>query len=107
MLRFFAEDAARTATACCSSISARDLTLAPMPEPLLAPLEDRAWQVLWSSEQPAYGGGGTPPLYRDGVLHIPGESALVLEPGPLTPEAAPELHADKQADRAAGRRDDE
>ena len=83
-----------------------DLTLAPMPEPLLAPPEDRAWQILWSSESPSYGGGGTPPLYRDGVLHIAGESALVLMPGPLTPEAAPELHADKQADKAAGRRDD-
>ncbi len=46
-------------------------------------------------------------LYRDGVLHIPGESALVLEPGPLTPEAAPELFANKQADRVSGRRDDE
>ena len=63
-----------------------------MPEPLLAPLEDQAWQVLWSSEAPSYGGGGTPPLYRDGNLHIPGESALVLCPGPLTAEAAPELH---------------
>ena len=42
----------------------------------------------------------------DGVLHIPGKSALALEPGPLTPEAAPELHADKLADKAAGRRDE-
>ena len=81
-----------------------DLTLAPMPEPLLAPLEDQAWQVLWSSEAPAYGGGGTPPLYRDGGLHIAGESALVLMPGPLTPEAAPELRR-RQADRVR-RRDD-
>jgi maltooligosyltrehalose trehalohydrolase len=67
------------------------MTLAPMPEPLLAPTEDRAWRVLWSSEAPPYGGGGTPALYRDGNLHIPGESALVLSPGPLTREAAPEL----------------
>jgi maltooligosyltrehalose trehalohydrolase len=66
-------------------------------EPLLAALEDQAWRILWSSEQPTYGGGGTPALYRDGVLHIAGESALVLEPGPLTPEAAPELHTDEQA----------
>ena len=27
---------------------------------------------------PDYGGGGTPALYWEGNLHIPGESALVL-----------------------------
>jgi maltooligosyltrehalose trehalohydrolase len=68
-----------------------DLTLAPMPEPLLAPLADQAWQIRWSSESPRYGGGGVPALYRSGSLHLPGESATVLMPGPLTPEAAPEL----------------
>ena len=101
LLRFFAEDADRLLIVNLG----RDLALAPMPEPLLAPLEDLAWQILWSSESPSYGGGGTPPLYRDGVLHIAGESALVLAPGPLTPEAAPELQADP-ADEAPGSRDD-
>jgi len=67
---------------------------------------ERVGIVVGRGKLTAYGGGGTPPLYRDGVLHIPGESALVLEPGPLTPEAAPDLHADKQADKAAGRRDE-
>ncbi|HEX2151051.1 MAG TPA: malto-oligosyltrehalose trehalohydrolase, partial [Stellaceae bacterium] len=106
VLRFFAEDSAEGAAGNADRLLVvnlgLDLTLAPMPEPLLAPLEDHAWQILWSSEQPTYGGSGTPPLYRDGVLHIAGESALVLQPGPLTPEAAPELRADK----AVGRRDD-
>ncbi|MGD9614163.1 MAG: malto-oligosyltrehalose trehalohydrolase [Alphaproteobacteria bacterium] len=114
VLRFFAEataapgtdnDAARLLIVDLG----RDLALAPMPEPLLAPLEDRVWQILWSSEAPCYGGGGTPPLYRNGVLHIPGESALVLAPGPLTPDAAPELRPDKQtakqADTASGEND--
>ena len=67
-----------------------DLTLNPMPEPLLAPLENQAWRVLWSSEQAEYGGTGVPPLYRDGFLYISGESSLVLEPAPLTSDAAPE-----------------
>jgi maltooligosyltrehalose trehalohydrolase len=101
LLRFFAEDADRLLIVNLGL----DLALAPMPEPLLAPLEDLAWQILWSSEQPTYGGGGTPPLYRDGVLHIAGESAVILGPGSLTPEAAPELRADA-ADEAPGRRDD-
>jgi maltooligosyltrehalose trehalohydrolase len=110
VLRFFAEDFAEETAPDADRLLlvnlGADLTLASMPEPLLAPLEDQAWRILWSSEQPTYGGGGTPALYRDGVLHIAGESALVLAPGPLTPEAAPELPADKQADKAVGRRDD-
>src|SRR5262249_7233305 len=40
----------------------RDLHLSPAPEPLLAPPEETAWEVLWSSEDPRYGGTGTPPL---------------------------------------------
>ena len=95
LLRFFADDADRLLVVNLG----RDLTLTPMPEPLLAPLADRAWQTLWSSESPAYGGSGTPPLYWEGDLHIAGESALVLAPGPVTPEAAPELAAEPTARR--------
>jgi hypothetical protein len=40
---------------------------------------------LWSSEALEYGGGGTPPLYRNGYLRLPAESALVLAPGPAAP----------------------
>jgi maltooligosyltrehalose trehalohydrolase len=87
MLRFFGEDGDRVLIVNLGG----DLTLIPMPEPLLAPPEDQAWQILWSSERAAYGGMGVPPLYRDGFLHIPGESALVLGPAPLTRDAAPEL----------------
>jgi maltooligosyltrehalose trehalohydrolase len=32
----------------------------PMAEPLLAPPTGRQWQLLWSSEDPRYGGMGTP-----------------------------------------------
>jgi maltooligosyltrehalose trehalohydrolase len=89
LLRFFAEGADRLLIVNLG----RDMTSAPMPEPLMAPLEDQAWKVLWSSEAPLYGGSGTPPLYRDGNLHIPGESALVLGPGPLIWEISPALHS--------------
>jgi maltooligosyltrehalose trehalohydrolase len=116
MLRFFAEDVGENRAENADRPRpdrlliinlGRDLALAPLPEPLMAPPEDRAWEMLWSSESPAYGASGTPPLYREGVLHIASESALILVPGPLTPEAAPELRADKQADKAAGGRDDD
>jgi len=35
-----------------------DLRLTPCPEPLLAPPAGRRWEVLWSSEDPGYGGSG-------------------------------------------------
>jgi maltooligosyltrehalose trehalohydrolase len=56
----------------------RDLSLNPNPEPLLAAPEGRAWTVLWSSEDPRYGGAGTPPVDTDEFWQIPGESAVVL-----------------------------
>ena len=41
--------------------------LRPAPEPLLAPPAGASWRLTWSSEDPRYGGGGTPPL-RDRAL---------------------------------------
>lgn len=58
----------------------RDLNPYPAPEPLLAPLQGREWEVAWSSEDPRYGGGGTPPLETDEGWKIPGHAAVVLRP---------------------------
>lgn len=55
-----------------------DLRLAP--EPLLAPPQGMRWAVLWSSEDPCYGGNGTPPLETDEHWYIPGHAAVVLTP---------------------------
>ena len=60
----------------------RDLPLAPAPEPLLAPPQDRGWTILWSSEDPRYGGGGTAPLEGAANWHMPGHAAVVLRPEP-------------------------
>ncbi len=57
-----------------------DLDLNPTPEPLLAPPEGMRWQTLWSSENPEYGGSGTPPLERSGGWLILGHAAVVLSP---------------------------
>ena len=57
-----------------------DLCFAPAPEPLLAPPENSQWKVLWSSEDPRYGGLGTAdPETREG-WRIPGRSAIVMCP---------------------------
>ena len=58
----------------------RDLHLHPAPEPLLAPPENKLWGLLWSSEDPRYGGCGTAPLDSYDNWCIPGESAVVMRP---------------------------
>lgn len=57
-----------------------DLHLSPLPEPLLAPPDACGWRLLWSSEDPAYGGSGTPPLETDANWVIPGCAALIMAP---------------------------
>ena len=57
-----------------------DLDLAHAPEPLLAPPVEKQWQVLWSSEDPVYGGGGFVHPEANETWHIQGESATVLSP---------------------------
>jgi maltooligosyltrehalose trehalohydrolase len=73
----------------------RDLELAIAPEPLLAPPAVGRWSLLWSSEDPGYGGGGGPSLEVPWVL--PGEAAFVLHPvflrvGAAAASAAAALH---------------
>ena len=58
----------------------RDLHLHPAPEPLLAPPEGKGWSILWSSQDPRYGGGGTPPLDTDKNWHVPAEATVVMAP---------------------------
>jgi maltooligosyltrehalose trehalohydrolase len=57
-----------------------DLRLGPIPEPLIAPPAGHTWYVLWSSEDPAYGGSGTPGLGPEEKWTIPGHSTLVFKP---------------------------
>lgn len=53
-------------------------------EPLLAPPAGREWHVVWSSEDPAYGGDGTPAFDPAGIV-LPGMAALLLAPAQETP----------------------
>jgi maltooligosyltrehalose trehalohydrolase len=66
----------------------RDLVFETLAEPLLAAVEDRPWRLLWSSEDLAYGGAGSPDPIADGVWRIPGHAAVVLEPGSAVMSAA-------------------
>ncbi len=55
-----------------------DLHLDPIPEPLLAPMAGRPWRVVFSSEDPQYGGTGTRPPDTNENWRIAGHSAVVL-----------------------------
>jgi maltooligosyltrehalose trehalohydrolase len=59
-----------------------DTMLAPVPEPLLAPLPGTEWQVLWSSEDPRYGGTGAVAVENESGWLIIGKSAVVLADDP-------------------------
>jgi maltooligosyltrehalose trehalohydrolase len=58
-----------------------DLQLYRAPEPLLAPPRGAAWQIALSTEDPEYGGMGTPPLECYEQLRLHGQAAVVLAPG--------------------------
>jgi maltooligosyltrehalose trehalohydrolase len=55
----------------------RDLDWNSAAEPLVAPPILREWQLLWSSEDPCYGGMGTP-HFDNKHWRIPGHTAVVF-----------------------------
>jgi maltooligosyltrehalose trehalohydrolase len=57
--------------------------LSPMNDPLLAPRPGHRWNVLWSSEQPIYGGSGALPLGEAGRWLLTGRAAAILSLVPL------------------------
>ncbi len=67
-----------------------ELHLHPASEPLLAPLPGMRWETLWSSEDPRYGGGGTPPLERPEGWRIPGQATVALFQVPEQEETSDE-----------------
>ena len=84
VLRFFGESATEQRLLIVNL--GFDLRLEPAPEPLLAPPEGCRWRLIWSSEDPRYGGGGTPAIEREGGWRLPAHSALVLTAEPIKDE---------------------
>ena len=58
----------------------RALKLEQAPEPLLAPPEGKRWTLVWSSEDPRYGGGGALDLESEAGWLLPGHAAAVMKP---------------------------
>ncbi len=61
----------------------RDLTPRSLAEPLVAPPAAHSWTQIFSSEDPAYGGAGSPPFEGAGGWRIPGHAAIALRAQPL------------------------
>jgi maltooligosyltrehalose trehalohydrolase len=55
-----------------------ELLLDVLPEPLLAPVPGTTWDVVWSSEDPRYGGSGTTPIDGEAGWRVPPEAAVLL-----------------------------
>ena len=55
-----------------------DCSLSPAPEPLLASPAGLTWRVLWSSEDPRYGGHGAVPTEDESRWFLPGKAAFLL-----------------------------
>ena len=64
----------------------RDVRFVPAPEPLLAPAEKYEWRMLWSSEDPQYGGSGTALFDAQADWFLAGHAAAVLATRACTPE---------------------
>jgi maltooligosyltrehalose trehalohydrolase len=56
----------------------RDLHMAVMAEPLLAPPDGHRWVLAWSSEHPEYDGAGRQPVNPEQFWILPGDCAVLL-----------------------------
>jgi maltooligosyltrehalose trehalohydrolase len=57
-----------------------ELVLSPASEPLLAPPAKALWSMLWSSEDPRYGGGGVAAMTPEENWNLTGHAAVVMRP---------------------------
>jgi maltooligosyltrehalose trehalohydrolase len=55
-----------------------------LPEPLLAPPLHSGWRIEWSSENPSYGGRGTPEPFTRKRFAVPARSAVLCAPDRAT-----------------------
>ena len=73
-----------------------DLPLLKIPEPLVAPPREKVWQMLWSSEDPRYGGNGAASVLTEKGWRVPGHAAILLaavEAFPIPANRAPDMEA--------------
>jgi maltooligosyltrehalose trehalohydrolase len=79
LLRFFADDPADERLLLVNL--GGDLPVASVPDPLFAPPAGTDWRLVWSSEDPMYGGGGRRRVETTRRFTLSANSAVVLAPG--------------------------
>ena len=79
LLRFFAEAPADERLLLVNL--GADLPVTSVPDPLFAPPAGTDWHVVWSSEDPMYGGGGRRRVETTRRFTLSANSAVVLAPG--------------------------
>lgn len=78
-----------------------DVHLNPAPEPLLAPPVGKRWASLLSTEDPQYGGNGSPhPDTEDEGWYLHGRCATMLRPLPESEASVPTRKADNSTGQA-------
>jgi maltooligosyltrehalose trehalohydrolase len=83
LLRFFADEPADERLLLVNL--GADLSIASVPDPLFAPPAGRDWHQVWSSEDPAYGGGGRRDIVPTRRFVLSADCAVVLAAGPRHP----------------------
>ena len=74
----------------------------PLAEPLAAPPSNMLWRPMWSSEDPVYGGSGTPSIDSDdGGWWLPPQSTVLLRPVPRDGAPAAPRQADTEKESRA------
>lgn len=77
VLRFFAEDGLDRLLIVNLGT---DLHLDSVPDPLMAAPAGMDWKAVWASENPRYGGCGSPVNNMNGKIYIQGESTVLYIP---------------------------
>ncbi|TCL66311.1 alpha-amylase family glycosyl hydrolase [Rhizobium sp. BK251] len=87
LLRYFAQSPKNERLLVFNFGTALDID--SVPDPLFAPPAGLQWQLLWSSEDPVYGGGGRRPYDFHARWILDADIALVLGPFEAAPQTKP------------------
>ena len=68
----------------------RDLGVASLADPLIAPPFGMHWDLVWSSEDFSYGGSGKRQINLESRFVVSGETALVFAPAERGPQRSPD-----------------
>ena len=84
MLRYFAEDPSEERLVIANL--GRDLPIRSIPDPLAAPPVGLEWSLVWSTEDPRYGGEGQRAIDMRERWTLTADTAIIFAPAPRRPD---------------------